>query len=86
MLYMFVYVRVDETYTDDTYLSQTYAKNAFAHRTASHCSYTSPTANCLLVVTGGPVFCTEMTVNKMLHDGLVRDTQLNQAPSKRCTP
>jgi hypothetical protein len=24
----------------------------------------------------------EMTVNKMLHDGLVRDTQLNQPPSK----
>jgi len=29
------------------------------------------------------VVCAEITVNKMLHDGLVRDTQLDQAPSKR---
>jgi len=29
------------------------------------------------------VVCVEITVNKMLHDGLVRDTQLDQAPSKR---
>lgn len=26
----------------------------------------------------------QMTVNKMLHDGVVRDTQLASAPSKRC--
>ena len=30
-----------------------------------------------------PCGTAEMTVNKMLHDGLVRDTQLDHAPSQR---
>lgn len=50
-------------------------------RPAALCELAGVWSRALWLTRGSP-HPAEMTVNKMLHDGLVRDTQLNTPPSK----